>query len=116
MLNSGHTLTPHLHQVAEKRDGLNGFAQTHLVCQDAVDPIFPEWGHPEVALDLVIPHHTARKQQGLVIVDILTSKATISQVLSLTTFLFCDLFTIKEYLIRTYLRVFLVNIWHGFYF
>ena len=52
MLNSGHTLTPHLHQVAEKCDGLNGFAQTHLVGQEAVAAVVPREQEPVDALQL----------------------------------------------------------------
>ena len=51
--------SPEVLHVAEKRDSLQRFAETHLVGQDSVDSVLVERDHPVQATDLVVPHLTA---------------------------------------------------------
>jgi len=41
-----------LHEVSDEGDGLDGFAQAHLVCQDAIQVVVVERHQPLQAFDL----------------------------------------------------------------
>ena len=51
------TCDSHFDEVAEQGDGLDGFTETHLVGQDAVDAVLVQSRHPLIAFDLEKKHH-----------------------------------------------------------
>lgn len=61
----GPILLLHLDQVREKRDRLNGFAETHLVRENAVDVIVVERHHPFETFDLVLFQFATNKDRRL---------------------------------------------------
>ena len=54
-----------LQQVRDERDCLDGFPQTHLVCQDAVHFVVDQRGHEAEARDLVGPQFSTGHEFGL---------------------------------------------------
>ena len=51
------TCDSHFDEVAEQGDGLDGFTETHLVGQDAVNAVLVQSRHPLIAFDLEKKHH-----------------------------------------------------------
>lgn len=60
-----------LHQVADQSDGLDGFAQTHLVSQDSVQVVVVEGHHPFQPTHLVLLQ-LATHQHGRLLQDLLS--------------------------------------------
>ena len=44
----------HLSQVSHNRNGLDGFTETHLICQDTVDTLLIQVDKPVKTLKLVL--------------------------------------------------------------